>query len=138
MVKKKAAINPKNNDDNCFHYALTVALNYQNTRKIPQRISKVKPFINKYDWKGINFPSPKKDTGKKFESNNKSIALNVLFVAYSAEKIRLAYKSKDNFKRKNQVILLMITDGKKWHYLAVKSLSALFRGLYSYSTENKL
>ena len=35
-------------------------------------------------------------------------------------------------------MLLMITDGKKWHYFAVKSLSALFRGLYSYSTENKL
>ena len=25
----------------------------------------------------------------------------------------------------------MITDGKKWHYLAVKSLSALFRGVTS-------
>ena len=45
----------------------------------------------------------------------------------------------------------MINDGKKWHYLAVKSLSALYRGLtlnhngdfclncfHSYSTENKL
>ena len=28
--KKKATINPKNNDDKCFQYALTVALNYQN------------------------------------------------------------------------------------------------------------
>ena len=27
----------------------------------------------------------------------------------------------------NRVIILMITDGKKWHYLAVQSLSALFR-----------
>ena len=54
--------------------------------------------------------------------------------------------------RENQVILLMITDGEKWHYLAVKSLSALFRGItgdnngdfyclncfQSYTTENKL
>ena len=41
----------------------------------------------------------------------------------------------------------MIADGEKWHYLAVKSLSALFReitGNYclncfqSYTTENKL
>ena len=46
---------------------------------------------------------------------------------YNTEKIRLAYKSKHNFKRENQVILLMITDGKKWHYLAVKSLPALLR-----------
>ena len=50
---------------------------------------------------------------------------------YNAEDIRLAYKSKHNFNRENQVILLMITDGKKWHYLAVKSLSALFRGITS-------
>ena len=48
---------------------------------------------------------------------------------YNTEKIRLAYKSKHNFKRENQVILLMITDGKKWHYLAVKSLPALLRGI---------
>ena len=66
-----------------------------------------------------NFPSHKKDW-KKFESNNKSIALNVSYVPYNTEEIRHAYKSKYNLKRENQVILLMITDGKKWHYLAVK------------------
>ena len=46
---------------------------------------------------------------------------------YNTEKIRHAYKSKYNLTRENQVILLMITDGEKWHYLAVKRLSALFR-----------
>ena len=46
---------------------------------------------------------------------------------YNTEKIRLAYKSKYNTTHRNQIILLMITDGKKWHYLAVKSLSALFK-----------
>ena len=71
---------------------------------------------------------------------------------HNTEKIRHAYKSKHNLNRKNQVILLIITDGEKWHYLAVKSLSALFRGItsnhkgdfyclncfQSYTTENKL
>ena len=47
------------------------------------------------------------------------------------KKIRHVYKSKHNLTRKNQVILLMITDGEKWHYLAVKRLSALFRGITS-------
>ena len=32
------------------------------------------------------------------------------------------YKSKFNNTRKNQVVLLMITDGEKWHYLALKSI----------------
>ena len=63
--------------------------------------------------------------------NNKSIAHNTLFVSYNAENIRLANKSKHNFKRENQVILLINTDAKKWHYLAVKSLSVLFRGITS-------
>ena len=88
---------------------------------------------------------------EKFESNNKTIALNILFVSYHTEKIRLAYKPKHNFKRENQVILLMITDGKKQH-LTVKSFSALLRGItsnykedlyclncfHSYSTKEKL
>ena len=39
---------------------------------------------------------------------------------YNTEEIRLAYRAKHNNKRKNQVILLMITNGKNWYYLAVK------------------
>ena len=58
---------------------------------------------------------------KKFEQNNKTIALNILFVPHNTKTIRLAYKSKYNRKRENQVVLLMITDGKKWHYLPLKS-----------------
>ena len=50
---------------------------------------------------------------------------------YNNQKIRNAYKSKYNLKRENQVILLMITDGKKWHYFAVKKITALFRGITS-------
>ena len=63
-----------------------------------------------------------------------------------------AYKSKHNLKHENHIILIMITNGKKLHYLAGKKLSALHRGIasnyvrgfycqncfYSFSTENKL
>ena len=130
LKNKKAIINTQNNDDNCFQYALTVALNHQNIEKNPQRTSKIKPFIDQYNWKEIDFPSHSK-YWKNFKQKNKTIALNTLFVQYNTEKIRLAFKSKHNFKRENHVILLMITDDKKWHYLAVKSVSALLRGLTS-------
>ena len=96
---------------------------------------KIKPSINQYGWKEIDFPSHQKDL-KKFELNNKTVALNILFVPYNTEKIRLAYKSEHNLKRENQVILLMITDGKKPHYLTVKSLSASLRGITSNHKEN--
>ena len=46
LKNKKATINPKNNDDKCFQYALTVALNHEPIEKDPQRITKVKPFID--------------------------------------------------------------------------------------------
>ena len=73
---KKATINPKNNDDKCFQYALIVALNYQNIKKDPQRISKIRPFIDQYDWKKINFPAQQKDW-RKFEVNNKANAIKI-------------------------------------------------------------
>ena len=49
LKNKKATINPKNNDDKCFQYALTVALNYEQIKKDPQRISKIKSFIDQYN-----------------------------------------------------------------------------------------
>ena len=77
LKNKKATINPKNNDNKCFQYAQTVALNCEQIKKNPQRISNIKPFIDQYNWKEIDFPSHKKDR-KNFELNNKSIALNIL------------------------------------------------------------
>ena len=35
----------------CLQYAVTVALNYQNIEKELHRISKIKPFIDQYNWK---------------------------------------------------------------------------------------
>ena len=53
---------------------LTVALNQEEMGKNPERITKIKPFINKYKKEGINFPS-EKDDWKEFEKNNVKIAL---------------------------------------------------------------
>ena len=44
---KKSIINPRNNDNKCFQYAVTLALNLDKILKNPQRISKIKPFIEK-------------------------------------------------------------------------------------------
>ena len=88
---------------------------------------------------------------EKFESNNE-IALNILYVPHNTKKINIAYKSKHNLIREKQAILLMISNGEKWHYLTVKNLSGLLRGITSnhnadfyclncfcaYSTKNKL
>ena len=116
-------INPKNaKDNNCFQCAITAALNHQNIDHHLKRIWKLEPFINNYNWKDIDFPSHSKDW-RKSECNNKTIALNMLYVPYNTKKIRQAYISKHNNERDTQVHLLMITDGTiNWHYLAVKSI----------------
>ena len=65
LKDKKSTINPNNNDYKCFQYAVTLALNYDKIDRNPQRISKIKPFIEEYNWKDIDFPSTSKDW-KKF------------------------------------------------------------------------
>ena len=83
IKNKGVTMNSKNTkDNNCFQYAIIAALNYQNTDHHPERISKLKRFINNYNWKGIVFPSHSKDW-RKFECNNKTIALNKLYVPYN-------------------------------------------------------
>ena len=120
---EKATINPINKKDNkSFQYAVTVALYREEIGKHSGRITKIKSFISKYDWKGINFP-PEKDDWKKFEKNNVKIAHNVLYA--KKQKIYI------NTNREKQVILLMIPNGERWYYLAVKKLSALLRGITS-------
>ena len=148
LKDKKCTINQKNTDNKYFQYATTLALNYDNIGKHHQRISKIKPFIDNYNWNDIIFLQP-----KKIGINLKLIiALNILYVPFNAKKIEIVYKSKYNLIRDNHIILLMISNGKNWHYLVVKSLSGLLRGIFSthnsdyyclncfhsYRTENKL
>ena len=75
IKKRKATIIPRNEDDKCFHFAATVALNYQRIKWNPERVSNIKSFINKYNWKGMSYPS-KIDDWKIFET----MALNVLYI----------------------------------------------------------
>ena len=77
LKDKKCTINQKNNDNNCFQYATTLALNFNNIDKHPQRISIIKPFIDNYNWNDINFPTAEKDWNK-FEGN-KSFEVKLSF-----------------------------------------------------------
>ena len=98
IKNKKSTVNPKNNNYKCLQYAVTVSLNHDKINRDPQRISKIKPFIEQYNWNDIDFPSTDKDW-KKFELNNESITLNILYVPHNTRKIHLAYKSKHNLTR---------------------------------------
>ena len=84
IKNKKSTINPNDNDYKCFQYAVTLALNLDKINSHPERISEIKPFIEQYNWKELDFPSTSKDW-KKFELNN-GIALNILYVSHNSRK----------------------------------------------------
>ena len=75
-----------------------------------------------------------------------------MYISHNTKKTQVAYKSKHNLTREKQVILLMISNGENWHYLVVKHLRGLLKGItsnhqedfyclncfHSYRTKNKL
>ena len=86
IASKKATINPKNEKDNeCFKWSIIAGLNYNKIKE--KELKKIENF-KRVD---TDFSSHQRDWGK-FEQENNSIALNVLFVSRNSEEIRLAYK----------------------------------------------
>ena len=152
IFNKKAIINPNNFDDEfCFAWSIIISIHYNEIGRDHNRISKLKRFINNYDWSDINFPTDKRDWNR-FEKQNFSVALNIFSAHESVKKFDNIRISKFNRTRPHKVVLLMITDGEKRHFTSVRSETRLFRGVfskhhndyyclnctYSYRTENAL
>ena len=78
--KKEAIIN----NNNSFQNALDDALDYQNIETNPQRISKLKPYINKYNWEGIEFSAGWKN-GKKLKKIIRQLHL-IYYIYHTIQK----------------------------------------------------
>ena len=115
---KKAVINMKNDDDQCFKWSVVRARHPVDVH--PERITKeLKDQSEKLDWSGLKFPV-KLDNIVIFEKFNPSISINVFGFEGVVYPLRLS-KS----KRTQIVNLLLISDGEKQHYCLIKSLSRL-------------
>ena len=64
IKSKKATTSSINDNDKCSQYTAAAALNHEEIRKNSQ---KIKSFINKYNWRGLNYPSGKDDWKKVWE-----------------------------------------------------------------------
>ena len=129
---KKAIVNPKNKNDNyCFAYAITIVIYHNEIGKNLNRISNnLLDCTDKLNWNGIDFPASIPDY-KRSEKLNEDIALNVMYIPFNKEDndnvikaidMEQEYISNFNFtKKKQQVLLLKISNNKKWHFLALKS-----------------
>ena len=69
LIYKNATINPKNNVDRRFQYALTLNQHYEEIENNRQWVSKIKPFIDHYNWDGIDYPASSNNFNK-FDINN--------------------------------------------------------------------
>ena len=95
-------INPQNKDEECFKWAVIAALHHEEIKHNPERISLLKSYENQYDWKGLEFPVSIKKIDK-FEKNNPSVAVNVLFSNKKSQIIYTARRLEHNVKCKKQV-----------------------------------
>ena len=100
-----------------FSVRYNAALNHEEIVKHPEWILKIKPFIDKYNWEGINYPS-EKDDWTKIKKNNLTIAFNILY----AKKIYPTNVSKHKSNHES---------GEGWNYIAVEELPTLSRGITS-------
>ena len=104
LKNKKAVINIKNEDNQCFKWCIARALNPVD--KNPNRLTKELVEQSKsFNWEGIKFPVDLKQI-KIFEKNNPSISINVF--GYEDE----VYPLKISKEKKNNIDLLLISDGK--------------------------
>ena len=76
LARKKAIINPKNSDQECFKWAVIEASRWEEINSNPERISKLKRYENDFDWSEIGFPVSIKDI-RKFELRNQT-SINLL------------------------------------------------------------
>ena len=129
LARKKAIVNPHNDDEECFKWSVTTVEKVG--MKDPQRVSNLRKFTDNYDSSGLEFPVSIKDIGK-FETNN-NVLVNVLAVEgkdiYIHRKGRRMMDPVGPGSRSDpmgrEINLLMVSEDGINHYTAIKSLSRL-------------
>ncbi|XP_072017519.1 uncharacterized protein [Amphiura filiformis] len=107
IAKKKAIINLRNHDDQCFKYSITRGINpvYDNPNRVDKKLKAKSKELN---WEDIPFPTSLKDIAK-FERNNPTISVNVLGYVEKNSSERL-YKNKVYPLRSQNVSFVVYAD----------------------------
>ena len=128
LADKKALINLKNDDQQCFKWAVTRALNSIDIH--PERIDKkLRAKAETLNWDGITFPTPLSEIDR-FERNNPTISVNVFGFAEKGSSRDAKYENTvyplrtRPYEREHEVDLLLFS-GETKHYCVIKNLSRL-------------
>ena len=101
-------INPRSSNTDSFKYSILISLHYYDMSFHPERISKLNPFENKYNFTYI--------TPNEFEINNPNISLTVF-----DENNNIIYTPNNNSINKAQIVKI-----NNNRYAAVKPLKNRF------------
>ena len=119
LAQKKALINMKNKDDQCFKWCIARAMNPKEDH--PERIDKkLTEASEELNWDNITFPVNLKAIDK-FERQNPTISVNVF--GYDKSIYPLRVSKYDDLE--HLVDLLLICEESKQHYCLIKNLSRL-------------
>ena len=137
---KKAVINMKNNDDQCFKWSVVRALHP--VEKNSERITnELKEQSERLDWSGLKFPV-KLDQIVIFEKFNPQISINVFGfedkVVYPLRLSKRKSEQRERSESEQTINLLLISDGVKQHYCLIKSLSRLLSSQVSGHKESNV
>ena len=98
IKSNRAVLNPKSNDNKSFQYSITLSLYHKEIENNFNRITKIEPYTNNFNWNNINFPPTNQDY-ENFEINNENISLNIC--QFDNEKISQLNKS--NYNRPKEI-----------------------------------
>ena len=123
LKNKKAIINMKNEDEECFKWCVLRALypKDKNAERIDKDLKSKQDSIN---MKGIRYPVNFRDIDR-FESQNPEISITIL--GYNKDERVYPLKISRYTGCEHDITLLLIKDGEKSHYCLVKNLSALLQ-----------
>ena len=108
-------ISSKNeSNEECFKWAVIAALHHEEIKSHCERISNLTRFKDNYDWSGLEFPLSISESVKRND-----VSVNVLGVE-EKEFYILRGKKYDCWKK--IINLLLIDDGERRHYAAIKIL----------------
>ena len=116
LARKKAIVNPHNDNDKCFKWSVIAAENVG--MKVLNAYQTLGSLWIIMIWSGLEFPVSIKDIGK-FETRN-NISVNVLAVEG-----RDIYIHRKGRRMGQEINLLMVSEDGIRHYTAIKSLSRL-------------
>ena len=120
LMLKKAIINFRNEDNQCFKWAVTTAIFPIETTH-PERIPAVlRKAAEKLNWQGLEFPV-EVDKIEIFEENNPGYGVNVFGYKETEE----VYPIRVSENGKKKINLLMISNEETNHYCWVKNMSRL-------------